>query len=755
MARTITTLCSIICLLFSEEIYSQKLGAKDYFRAISEIWVDTYLFDCTTYDGDSTRDLELLLTETLGELDSINSQSALCDLLNRKFFLRHDSKTAFAVYGVERGEVFDESSEPVKMKGSIWYWDLRKLALTEKYPIMRIDSILQGIKKDTLILDLRFKSFPAYGSCSLLLPFFIQGPATTVAETKIVHEGWNERYMSEYNYTKKWVTSSPIWIYPINKNKNKFLGKNPSKLRPFLGTIIALTNAYSLHRLGPILDILQDQKNCQLIHENKTLFSPMPDQRQYLDSVFLEIKTKTFHSKRGGLGVMPDVTIEVLDDWIGIWKAINKLENTVNIRRTPNYPALPDIKWIQFKDSLNRAERLTGLAKLYGILKYFYPFYDENKIDLGKRLDVFFDRCYGEMSFESYYQLLSEFVQPLHDSHVAVWSNKLYNEKRFTIPVRFEKVEGRTIVVESIADSLIKKDRLLPIGTEILKIDDKEIDDFESEWIKRISSSYRDAAYRNLYSYDLIPMVLCGPQNSEIRLSVRYPKSDTSIHVTLKRTTQTEKWYKKERKPSYRLLDGDIGYMDLSEIYNLNDYETALNLINKSRFIIVDLRKRPGLGSVKDIISPFCTGEIFMGWEEVPKITFDNSRNVSFRGRSYLKTDYWFVNEKQLLIDKPLVILINENTQSGTEDVANSFLQLTHAISIGSHTASTTGALSWIRIPNFGYCTFTGNRVKNASGDLFYAKGISPDIIVRRTLDGVLSGKDEVLDEAVKYFLKK
>lgn len=342
----------------------------------------------------------------------------------------------------------------------------------------------------------------------------------------------------------------------------------------------------------------------------------------------------------------------------------------------------------------------------------------------------------------------------MRDSHITIWSDKLGNENGFTIPLRFAKLGGKTIVVETMADSLSKEGLPIPVGTEILKIEDKGIDEFEREWLGRISASSPNAAYRNLYSYLIPPMPLCGRRDSEVQLLIQRPDDGSPVKVVMKRNTPKNSWLKKDQKPAFRYVRDGILYIDLSQVSGSDDWGSCLRELTNAQSAVLDLRKRPKWGSVKELLSPFYSGVHFMGWEEVP-IVEAPTRNDTVLQKSWKKNDYWFVNENKTVWNKPLVILIDEHSQSGTEGLALLFRLAGGGVCIGSQTASTTGAITYIHIPNFGYCSFTGCRVKYPDGKLFYANGVSPDIVVRPTIEGIRTGRDEVLETAVKYLQTK
>jgi C-terminal processing protease CtpA/Prc len=70
---------------------------------------------------------------------------------------------------------------------------------------------------------------------------------------------------------------------------------------------------------------------------------------------------------------------------------------------------------------------------------------------------------------------------------------------------------------------------------------------------------------------------------------------------------------------------------------------------------------------------------------------------------------------------------------------------------IGSQTAGADGNVSLIRLPGGIYTYFTGLGVYYPDGGETQRVGIVPDIVVRPTIGGIRSGRDEVLETALDY----
>ena len=79
----------------------------------------------------------------------------------------------------------------------------------------------------------------------------------------------------------------------------------------------------------------------------------------------------------------------------------------------------------------------------------------------------------------------------------------------------------------------------------------------------------------------------------------------------------------------------------------------------------------------------------------------------------------------------------------------------TNVVFIGEQTQGTDGEVSKIHMPGNGEIAFTGQLIKFGNGKDIYGTGISPDIVVKNTIDGVKSNRDEILECALKYMTEK
>jgi len=73
---------------------------------------------------------------------------------------------------------------------------------------------------------------------------------------------------------------------------------------------------------------------------------------------------------------------------------------------------------------------------------------------------------------------------------------------------------------------------------------------------------------------------------------------------------------------------------------------------------------------------------------------------------------------------------------------------------IGSPTSGANGDVTFFYIPGDISIRMTGQSVRHADGRQLQRVGILPDIEITSTIEGIRSGKDEVLERAIEYVEK-
>lgn len=172
-----------------------------------------------------------------------------------------------------------------------------------------------------------------------------------------------------------------------------------------------------------------------------------------------------------------------------------------------------------------------------------------------------------------------------------------------------------------------------------------------------------------------------------------------------------------------QILTDNIGYVRLVEFRedSAEEFRKALDTLvsQGADSLILDLRNNPGglLNVAIKITEEFLpAGQII----------------VSTKGRHSSEDTVTYSNNKNHLINWPMVILINEGSASGSEILAGALKDNKRAITLGTTSFGKGSVQSVIPLPDGSGLRLTTSKYFTPSGISIHGKGIEPDVVVKR-----------------------
>ncbi|HSP81323.1 MAG TPA: S41 family peptidase, partial [Myxococcaceae bacterium] len=272
-------------------------------------------------------------------------------------------------------------------------------------------------------------------------------------------------------------------------------------------------------------------------------------------------------------------------------------------------------------------------------------------------------------------------------------------------------------------------------GQVVESLDGKPLEERLRELEPYITASH--AAHRRLR---LLRYALTGPEGSESTLGVR----DASGQLEQVRFTRSQKSFQKEKPgEAYRVLEGNIGYADLTRL-QVPEVEPMFEKLKNTRALILDMRGYPH-GTA---------------WALTPYLNTRGARYGAVFERNLVSGEdeagrYKFFQELPRasvpLYRGRTVMLIDERAISQAEHTGL-FLEAANGTTfIGSPTAGANGDITNLVLPGGISVTFTGHDVRHVDGAQLQRVGLRPHVYVRPTVAGLRAGKDEVLERALRY----
>src|SRR5262249_48552019 len=237
-----------------------------------------------------------------------------------------------------------------------------------------------------------------------------------------------------------------------------------------------------------------------------------------------------------------------------------------------------------------------------------------------------------------------------------------------------------------------------------------------------------------------------GPRDSEVTLELQ-TGTERPRAVTLRRTLSLDQFITLPREPRpapVAELEDGIWYVDVGRASE-KEFTGALPRLAKARGLIFDLRGYPTIGLTAPLAN-LTEKEMEGSPVFLPVVLYPDRKWMSFmQGRNLT------VQPAKPLLRAKVVFLTDARAISAGETFMGIVQHYKLGTILGEPTAGTNGNVRVLGLPGGYEIRFTGIKVLNYDGSPFHGSGIQPDLLVRRTRRGVAAGRDEVLEEALRF----
>ncbi len=398
---------------------------------------------------------------------------------------------------------------------------------------------------------------------------------------------------------------------------------------------------------------------------------------------------------------------------------------------------------IPFQEDLSEDLKIAGLSRFWMEAKINFPrFAEVADLDWDKTYIEFIPKVRATKSTYEYYRVLQQMCALLKDGHSDVFlPSELAERMEADLPLRIDLIESRVFVTRVNSKALEAEG--VTAGLEILKIDGVPVHEYANRRRPYLASNSPQQVEVLVYSYGL----LSGPKDRPV--AVEFRSKDGRVF---------EKQLARGPRPDttalppveFRKLDGNIGYLALNT-FNSEDVpkelEAHLAEILGSDALILDVRQNDG-------------GSGAMAFDILGYLTDKDFETPPFKSRQYIATlrvwgqpggwwepkpTVWKAMGKESYM-KPVAMLIGPRSLSATDVFAETFKTLRRGQLIGEPTGGSTGDPVAFLLPGGGSA-----RVSTSTdvGPGIIGKGVQPDILVPRTAEDFLAGRDAALAAAV------
>ncbi|MCC9062738.1 S41 family peptidase [Flavobacterium piscisymbiosum] len=405
----------------------------------------------------------------------------------------------------------------------------------------------------------------------------------------------------------------------------------------------------------------------------------------------------------------------------------------------PGYNPLKNGDYFNLKYD-NKNSRILWMFAYWNLVEYFFPY----KYLMDQKWDVTLEKSLSLVlaakDEDEFYTIAKKMSSKLDDSHVefVMYQHSKLEDYRRYFPAACKIIDNKLVVTEILGDSLAQADDI-KIGDIITKVNDKTIPALIDE-------------YKDLYAASNEPVLLDKV--------LRKILSGNSDHVNVeffkdgKYTTKAMTWFdyhdshrnefkkgaKKKKTEKFKVLDNNIGYVDMGtlKVPNVADMIEALK---STKAIVFDMRNYPQ-GTYEDISK-------FLNAHEQNFVIYTYP-DFSYPGKFKWTEGTMCGSENKDHYKGKVVLLLNEQSLSQAEWTAMCFQTAGNTTIIGSQTAGADGNVIELDFKQF-HTRYSGIGVYYPDKRETQRIGIVPDIEVKPTIKGIQEGKDEVLDRALVF----
>lgn len=379
----------------------------------------------------------------------------------------------------------------------------------------------------------------------------------------------------------------------------------------------------------------------------------------------------------------------------------------------------------------DRTSRLTVVAIFWNLIKHF-SYSLPNNIDMDSVLEQAIIKASKDKNSDEFYITLKNIAQCSNDNLAKVWYGK--KDVLYRFPFLWELINNK-IIITKVYDSLIGVD----IGDEVLEINNKNLLDSLNFLIdKNIGIN------QNTKIAKILEEIRSGDFRSTAIFKIKKYDGNIVVKKLERNITQNELIYK--TIPSLFEIKNNIFYVDLTK-FDDRQFKDELKQLVSAKGIIFDLR---GFSSISDHFLGFFIRKPLESIKTlIPVYTKPNRELISSK---IVKT---LITPKVLPSNPVVVFLMNEYSSGNSETLLNIIREYGIAEIVGRESSGSGGESIQFRLGADFYAAMTTIFPLDKQNKILLNRTIKPTIKIERTIQDIMSGRDEILENAYEYLMTK
>jgi C-terminal processing protease CtpA/Prc len=377
----------------------------------------------------------------------------------------------------------------------------------------------------------------------------------------------------------------------------------------------------------------------------------------------------------------------------------------------------------------DRTGRLASVIVAWNVIQHSYPYFDVIEVDWEAELRAALVAAAVDEDPAAFRRTLQQMFARLADGHTGVGQPE--PPRVGAAALNWDWIEGQ-LVVTGINGSASP----IEVGDVILSIDGQPIDEVVAELKPRATGTTP-----NNWPSRALAGLLWRPFGTETVVDAE------SVEGNIRRVALEHSHARViESRPAYLAeLAPGIRYVDLTRIPD-SEFREAVPYLAAATGIVFDLRGYPAGMAAHEVVrhllaSPVEACEII----GVPLFSLPDREDMRFTSRP------WQMQPLSPHIGGQALFLTDSRAISAAETVLGWVEVYKLGDIVGGPTAGTNGNINLFKVPTGHELGFTGAKAFKPDCSLFHHNGVHPSIPVARTRAGVVAGRDELLEAALRH----
>lgn len=377
----------------------------------------------------------------------------------------------------------------------------------------------------------------------------------------------------------------------------------------------------------------------------------------------------------------------------------------------------------------DRETRLGAVILAWTIFQHFYPYFDVVDVDWDEALRQALREAATDRDAAAFLRTLRRLVAKLEDGHGNVGFTG--DDAGHVLPLALDIVEDRLVVTQSLLHPSAGPQR----GDIVVSIGGRPWREAVAEAKSMIS-----AATAGNMRWRVCQDLVRGPAGA---VMIEVERDGQAATYRVQRVPPGPEGQARDPRPEkITEIRRGIWYVDIDRITDA-DFRNALVDLDKAKGIIFDLRGYPGRLSTI-VISHLIDEPVTCAQWHIPMAPYPDREGMTFAFSN------WRVQPMKPRLTSNAAFIIDGRAISYAETYMGIIEHYRLAEIVGEATAGTNGNVNSFALPGGYHVAFTGMKVLKHDGSRHHGIGNLPTEPVKRTIEGVRAGRDELLERAIK-----